>query len=186
MLCTRVRSCIHYTLGLSILNDQIRRSRRAMFSLRRRVGLTRPPVDRPLWSRTARSRCRVRSAAQGVRSPVEPFGAVAVGDCPRRVVRAPPDRRVRAQYAPSVFDGHRDAPEPLPRFSVRRSAVQRHFRRSWGRRCGVRRVSESQPDFRVFTDDRDRVELGAGWKRVSQNSGNVYVSAGCCDAAPQA
>ena len=46
--------------------------------------------------------------------------------------------------------------------------------------------AESQPDFRVFTDDRDRVELGAGWKRVSQNSGNVYVSAGCCDAAPQA
>jgi len=36
--------------------------------------------------------------------------------------------------------------------------------------------SESQPDFRVFTDDRERVELGAGWKRVSQNSGRSYVS----------
>lgn len=36
--------------------------------------------------------------------------------------------------------------------------------------------SENQPDFRVFTDDRERVELGAGWRRVSQNSGNSYVS----------
>ena len=36
--------------------------------------------------------------------------------------------------------------------------------------------ADNQPDFRVFTDDRDRVELGAGWKRVGQNSGNAYVS----------
>jgi uncharacterized protein (DUF736 family) len=36
--------------------------------------------------------------------------------------------------------------------------------------------ADNQPDFRVFTDDRERVELGAGWKRVGQNSGNSYVS----------
>jgi len=35
---------------------------------------------------------------------------------------------------------------------------------------------DNQPDYRVFTDDRDRVELGAGWTRVGQNSGNNYVS----------
>jgi len=36
--------------------------------------------------------------------------------------------------------------------------------------------ADNQPDFRVFTDDRERVELGAGWKRVAQSSGNSYVS----------
>lgn len=36
--------------------------------------------------------------------------------------------------------------------------------------------AENQPDFRVVTDDRERVELGAAWKRVGQNSGNSYVS----------
>jgi len=36
--------------------------------------------------------------------------------------------------------------------------------------------ADNQPDFRVFTDDRERVELGAAWKRVGHNSGNSYVS----------
>ena len=36
--------------------------------------------------------------------------------------------------------------------------------------------TENQPDFRVVTDDRERVELGAAWKRVAQSSGNEYVS----------
>lgn len=38
------------------------------------------------------------------------------------------------------------------------------------------KASDNQPDYRVFTDDRDRVELGAGWKRIAQSSGNEYVS----------
>ncbi|MGX1101566.1 DUF736 domain-containing protein [Amorphus sp. MBR-141] len=36
--------------------------------------------------------------------------------------------------------------------------------------------TENQPDFRVFTDDREHVELGAGWERVGQVSGSAYVS----------
>ena len=36
--------------------------------------------------------------------------------------------------------------------------------------------ADNQPDFRVFTDDRERVELGAAWQRVAQSSGNSYVS----------
>ena len=36
--------------------------------------------------------------------------------------------------------------------------------------------TETQPDFRVFTDDREHVELGAGWERVGQASGSAYVS----------
>ncbi|MEQ8694144.1 MAG: DUF736 family protein [Gammaproteobacteria bacterium] len=34
----------------------------------------------------------------------------------------------------------------------------------------------NQPDYRLFTDDRERVELGAAWTRVGQTSGTEYVS----------
>ena len=34
----------------------------------------------------------------------------------------------------------------------------------------------NQPDFRLYTDDRERVELGAAWRRVGQTSGTEYVS----------
>jgi uncharacterized protein (DUF736 family) len=33
---------------------------------------------------------------------------------------------------------------------------------------------DSQPDYRVFTDDK--VEIGAGWERTGKNSGKRYVS----------
>lgn len=36
-----------------------------------------------------------------------------------------------------------------------------------------RKASESQPDYRVFADG---AEVGAGWVRRSENSGNDYVS----------
>ena len=35
------------------------------------------------------------------------------------------------------------------------------------------KTADNQPDFRVVTQG---VEVGAGWKKVSQNSGNDYVS----------
>lgn len=38
----------------------------------------------------------------------------------------------------------------------------------------MEKTKDTQPDYRVFTDER--TEIGAGWNKVGKNSGNPYVS----------